>query len=134
MSLIRPSFQETIIKGLFDLESDRPMYYYNVFHLSTMLFNVSGNKELTDQLNHLIRVRLERPLRANIQSVLTAFYNPRFMMMKRAYTKIGGGVYAKEVTRYEMMLAFEEIKDWCFDKVVIISETILFTTPLEIIK
>jgi hypothetical protein len=102
------------------------------------LANIDESKQeyfikLMKEMDDLIKEVVEEPLQASFTSVIHAFYNPRFMMSKRAYTKIGDTIDYKEVTRYEIMARFEKVKDWAIDKVTELSPYIRFTKQQQMI-
>lgn len=133
MSLIRPSFVENLYHTFFQLEADRPMYYLLVVRLARSIFMSLGQDELVTEMDARIRNVIEIPLHTDFVSIIHAFYNPRFMFSKRAYTKIGDSINYREVTRYEIMLRLENVKDWIYDKVVELSPYIRFTRTQQML-
>jgi len=127
MSLVKPSFVENLYNTLFQLEPDRPYYYLFVVRTARSIFMVLGFEDLLEELNKMIKEEIEIPLQSQFVSVIHAFYNPRFMMSKRAYTKVGDSIDYREVTRYEIMMRLEKVKDWIYDNVVRLSPYIRFT-------
>jgi len=127
MSLIRPSLQENIITTLFMLEPDRPMYYMHVVTLGKRLFMSLGQENLVAQLDELILEKVERPLMSPFVSVIHAFYDFKFINSKRAYCKIGDSIDYRTVTRYEIMMSLEAVKEWIYDKATELSPYIRFT-------
>jgi len=131
MSLVRPSFVENLYNTLFQLEPDRPMYYLFVVRLARSIFLSLGFEELVEELNDRIRTTIEEPLQSNFVSIIHAFYNPKFMFSKKAYTKVGDSIDYKEVTRYEIMMRLEKVKDWIYDQIIQLSPYIRFTRPTQ---
>lgn len=131
MSFVRPSFVENLYNTLFQLEPDRPYYYLFVVRTAKSIFMVLGFEELLEQLDKKIRDEIEIPLQSQFVPVIHAYYNPRFMLSKRAYTKVGDSIDYKEVTRYEIMMRLENVKDWVYDNVVQLSPYIRFTRPTQ---
>lgn len=127
MSLIKPSFVESLFHTFFNLDPDRPQYYNLVYRLTRSIFLQLGFEDKAIQLERLIKEKIEKPLNAPLFAVLQAYYNLRFMYSKLAYCKIGEGIDAKEVTRYEMTVALESIKDWCYDEVTNLTPHVRFT-------
>lgn len=127
MSMIRPTFQENVYQTLFQLEPDRPFYYQYVFRLGRSLFISTGQQDLVEQLDMMISEIIEKPLNAPLIAVIQAFYNPRFMMSKNAFTKIGDSINQKVVTRWEIQVRLEHIKDWVYNEATKISPMIRFT-------
>jgi len=133
MSLIKPSFVESQFYTFFGLEPDRPQYYNLVFRLGRSIFLQLGFESKAIELQNMIGSRIEKPLNSSVFAILDAYYNPRFMFSKVAYCKIGGGVDAKEITRYDMTVVFEEIKDWVYDQVTALTPHVRFTRTGEAI-
>jgi hypothetical protein len=140
LTLIRPTFVENLFHTLFSLEMDRPQYYLFVIRLGRSIFMSLGfdgsspefpNK--VGEMEELIRQIVEIPLESTYVSVLHAYYNPRFYLSKRAYTYIGEGLDQREVTRYEIMMRFEYIKDWVYDSVMELTPLVRFTRPTQMI-
>jgi hypothetical protein len=132
LSLIKPSGIEFLFYRFYHLEEDRPKFYNNVFELSRQIFRQLGADELADELQQMIQERIEKPLDAHLHAILEAFYTPKFYFSKLAYCKVGTGIDAKEVTRYEIMVVLEEIKEWCFDKVSELMPNVRFTMPQQL--
>lgn len=129
VSFVRPTFVENLYNTLFQLEPDRPYYYLFVVRIGKNIFMALGFDELNEKLDKLIKEQVELPLQSQFVSVIHAFYNPRFMMSKRAYTKVGDSIDYREVTRYEIMMRLEIVKDFIYDEVVKLSPYIRFTKP-----
>jgi len=125
--MIRPSFPENLHNTLFNLEADRPMYYLFVVRVGRSLFLSLGFTEEVDQIDKMVFELIEKPYKAPFRSIIDAFYNPKFMYSKYAYTRIGDSVDYIEVTRYDMMLRFEKIKDYIYDKATQYANFIRFT-------
>jgi hypothetical protein len=133
MSLIRPSFTENLYMTLFQLEPDRPQFFQFVVSLSRNIFLSLGYEDKADMLDKLIRVHIEIPLQSDFISVCAAFYNPRFMFSKRAYTKVGDIIEYREVSRWEIQQRLEYIRRWCYDEIVQLSPYIRFTRPHQML-
>jgi len=132
MSLIKPTITESLFYQFFQLDSTRMDYYKAVVSLGRNIFLNLGLSDQAEELKTLIWQQIEYPFMADFSAVATAYYHPRFMMSKKAYTLIQeGGVYHK-VTRFEMERRFEIIKTWISDKVIDLSQHIRFTRPTEI--
>jgi len=127
MTLIRPSFVENLYNTFYSLEPDRMMYYLYVVRLSRSIFLSLGFANKVNQMNQIIREEIELPLNCDFVSLIHAFYNPRFLHSKSAYTKIGDHLDYKEVTRYEIMQRLEKVKDWIYDEVTKLTPYIRFT-------
>jgi len=127
MSLIKPTLVEGLCHTFFNLEPDRPEYYGLVFRLARSIFLRLGFNDKVQEMEQLIKYQLEIPMNAPLFAILQAYYNPRFMFSKVAYCKIGRGVDAKVVTRYDMTVKLEHIKDWTYDEVTNIAQFIRFT-------
>ena len=127
MSMIRPSFAENLHTTLFSLEADRPMYYLYVIRIGRSLFLSLGFTEEVKKIDDMIFEYLEKPYKAPFMSIVEAFYNPRFMYSKQAYTKIGDNIDYIKVTRWEMRIRFEKIKDYIYDRATVYSSLIRFT-------
>jgi hypothetical protein len=127
MSMIRPSFTENLHTTLFNLEADRPMYYLYVIRVGRSLFLSMGFHEEVTKIDKMIFETLEKPYKAPFQAIVEAFYNPRFMYTKQAYTRIGDSVDYVQVTRWEMRMKFEKIKDYIYDKATQYASLIRFT-------
>lgn len=131
MSLIKPSFVESLFHTFFNLDPDRPQYFNLVFRLGRSIFLQLGFQKKANELQEMIKERVEKPFNAQLFSVLQAYYNPRFMFSRLAYCKIGDGIDMVEITRYEMTVIFEEIKDWVYDEVTNLTPYIRFTKSGE---
>ena len=127
MTLIRPSFVEQLFHTMFQLEPDRPYYYLFVTRLARNIFLNLGFENEVFWMDALIRDVIENPLRGDFVSIMHAYYNPRFMMYKKAYTRVGDIIEGREITRYEMMMRLEYMKDRIYDRIVQLSPYIRFT-------
>ena len=127
MTIIKPSFLEAMFYQFFNLDPDRPMYYMLVFRLTRSIFMQMGFDDKADKLQIMIDQKIESKLKAPVFSVLQAYYTPRFYMSRKAYCKIGEGVDTIHVTRYELTVGFEEIKNWCYDEVTQLTPYVRFT-------
>jgi len=133
MSFIRPSFVENLYDTLFQLEPDRPYYYLFVVRVARSIFMTLGFEELKDQMEKMIKDEIEIPLQSQFVPIIHAYYSPRFMLSKQAYTKVGDSIDYREVTRYEIMMRLERVKDWIYDQVVQLSPYIRFTKQTQML-
>lgn len=131
MSLVKPNFVESLFHTFFNLDPDRPQYYFLVFRLSRSIFLQLGFNDKAEELKNKIYNEIEKPLSSNLFSILQAYYNPRFINSKVAYCKVGKGIDAKEVTRYQMTSVLEEIKEWCYDEITNMTPFVRFTRYTE---
>jgi len=127
MSFIKPSFVESLFHTFFNLDPDRPQYFNLVFRLGRSIFLQLGFEDKAIELQKQIEIKLEKPLSSPLFAILQAYYNPRFMFSRIAYCKVGAGIDAKEVTRYDMTVALESIKDWVYDEVTNLTPYVRFT-------
>lgn len=127
MSLVKPTLVEGLCHTFFNLEPDRPEYYNLVFRLARSIFLRLNFDDKVEEMEIMIKTQLEEPLNAPLFAILQAYYNPRFMFSKLAYCRIGRGVDAKIVTRYDMTVRLEHIKDWAYDEVTNLSQFVRFT-------
>jgi len=127
MSMIRPSFQENLHTTLFNLEADRPMYYLYVVRIGRSLFLSLDYQEEVNKIDNMIFNTLEKPLKAPFIAIIEAFYNPRFMYSKHAYTRIGDSIDYVQITRWDIRMRLEKIKDYIYDRATMISNEIRFT-------
>jgi hypothetical protein len=132
MSLIKPSFVESLFHTFFSLDPDRPQYFNLVIRLGKSIFIQLGFKKKCDELDKMIKDKIEIPFNAPLFAVLQAYYNPRFIFSRLAYCKVGDGIDVVEVTRYEMTVILEEIKDWVYDEVTNLAQDVRFTRGSEI--
>jgi hypothetical protein len=132
MSLIKPSFVENLYTTFFALEPDRPMYYMYVVRVGRSIFLSLGFHDKAQELDGMIREKIEIPLKSDFGSIIQAYYNPRFMFSKKAFTKIGDSVDYKYVTRYEIGQMLEELKDWVYDEITEMSSLIRFTRSSQV--
>jgi len=132
MSLIKPTITESLFYQFFKLDPTRPMYYNWVYQLSRSIFLNLELNEKVEQMDSLVWEQIELPFKANFTAICTAFYHPRFMMSKKAYTKIGSGYDSVKVTRFEMETRLENIKKWIYDEVIALAGLVRFTRPAEI--
>lgn len=131
MSLIKPSFVESLFHSFFALDPDRPNYYNLVFRYGRTIFMQLGFEKKAIELQNMILQKLEKPMKAPLFALLQAYYNYRFMFMKTAYCKIGAGIDTVEITRYEMTVVLEEIKEWVYDEVTNLTPYVRFTRSGE---
>lgn len=132
MSLIKPSFVESLFYTFFNLDPDRPKYYNLVFRLGRNIFLQLGFEDKAEQLQKMIHEKLEKPLQSQLFAILEAYYNPRFYFSKLAYCKVGEGIDTKEITRYEITVVLEEIKDWVYDEITELAQYVRFSQPAQI--
>lgn len=132
MSLIKPTITESLFYQFFQLQPDRPMYYNFVYQLGRNIFNNLNMKDKVIEMDRLIKMKLEIPFKAPYISICKAYYSPRIMFSRNAYTKIGSGIDAVKVTRNDMEDRMEMIKTWIYDQVIELSPHIRFTKPAEI--
>lgn len=133
MSMIKPSFVESSFHAFFQLDPSRPFYYNLVFRAGRDIFIQLGAEEKADELHGLIELKLEKPLNAKLHAILKTFYNQRFLFSQLAYIKVGEGIDAIYITRYEIETIMEEIKDWVYDEVIKMTPFIRFTQRPEIL-
>jgi len=127
MSLIKPSFVESLFHTFFNLDPDRPQYYNLVFRLGRSILMQLGFDDKAEELQRLIEEKIEKPMSAPLFAILQAYYNPRFMFSRLAFCKVGEGIDAKQITRYEMTVVLEELKDWTYDEVTKLTPYVRFT-------
>lgn len=127
MSFIKPSFVESLFHTFFNLDPDRPQYFNLVFRLGRSIFLQLGFENKAVELEEQIKNKLEKPLSAPLFAILQAYYNPRFIFSRLAYCKVGTGIDAKEITRYDLTVTLEEIKNWVYDEVTNLTPYIRFT-------
>lgn len=127
MSLIRPSPVESLYVTLFNLEPDRPRYYINVVRLARSIFISLGFDDKVVEMEHIIKIQIEKPLMADFVALVHAYDNPRFAFKRRAYTKVGDSLDYKEVTRMEIENRLEFVKDWIYDEITKVAPYIRFT-------
>jgi len=137
MSLIRPSFVENLYTALLSLDPSRPMYYILVVRLTRNIFMSLGfdgsiYPDKISELNNMIKEHIEIPLEAPFVNIVTAYDNPKFAFTRKAFTMVGDGVDAREVTRWEIMQRLEIIKNWCYDEIIALSPHIRFTKSLPV--
>ena len=113
------------------LEPDRPMYYSHVVTLGKRLFISMGYDELVAELDEMIHNLIELPLSSPFASVIHAYYDWRFINSRRAYTKVGDVIDYRIVTRYEINMALEQIKEWIYDRATQLSQYIRFTKQTQ---
>lgn len=127
MSYIKPSFVENLFHTFFNLDPDRPQYFNLVFRLARSIFLQLGFENKAMELQQMIHDRLEKPLNSQLFAILQAYYNPRFIFSRLAYCKVGSGIDSKEVTRYDLTVVLEELKDWAYDEVTNLTPFVRFT-------
>jgi len=133
MSLIKPSFVETLFHSFFALDPERPNYYNLVFRYARTIFMQLGFENKTTQLQKMIEEKLEKPMNSPLFAILQAYYNYRFILSKHAFCKIGEGIDTVEVTRYEMTVVLETIKEWVYDEITNLTPYVRFTRGGEAI-
>lgn len=133
MSLIRPSPAENLYLTLFQLESDRPKYYIHVVRVARSLFLSLGYDGKVEEMERVIKIYIENPLKTDFVSIVNAFDNPKFANSRKAYTKIGDSIDYKEVTRYEIEKRLEKIKNWIYDEITKVSKDIRMTRQSQML-
>lgn len=128
MTLLKPSFIETLFHSFFNLESDRLNYFNSVFRVGRSIFIQLGFIDKAEELQQMIYNKLEKPLNAKLFAILQAYYNIKFINSKLAYCKIGDGIDVQEVTRYDLTVILEEIKDWLYDEITQLTHQVRFTS------
>lgn len=134
MSLIKPSFVESMFHTFFQLDPDRPQYYGLVFRLGRSIFMQLGANQKIEELNNMIENKLESKLNAKLHAILKAYYNPRFLFSRLSYIRVGAGIDAIDVTRYEIETILEEMKDWVYDEVTNLTPYVRFTRQPDMIS
>jgi hypothetical protein len=132
MEILKPTFVENLFFSLYSLEHERPMYYLNLYRIAKNIFINLGLDEKLTELDKLIKKEIEIPMRTTFQSVIHAYYNPRFLMSKKAYCKVGDSMEYRKFTRYEIMTRLERIKDWIFDFCSQLSPNVRFSTLMQV--
>jgi len=132
MTGIKPSFVESLFYTFFNLDPDRPMFYNHVFRMGRSIFLQLGKKDKILELDNMIKLEIEEVFKSNLYSVLQGYYNPRFMYSMNAYCKIGEGVDTVKVTRYDMTIKFEKIKNWIYDEINLLTQDVRFTKIADI--
>ncbi|MCJ7816326.1 MAG: hypothetical protein MUP55_00575 [Candidatus Aenigmarchaeota archaeon] len=127
MTLLKPSFVESLFHTFFNLDPTRPQYYGLVFQTTRTIFLQLDMSDKAEELQEIIGDKLEKPLCAPLFAILDAYYLPRFYFARLAYCKIGDGIDAVQVTRLQMTVALEEVKRWCYDEVTGITPYVRFT-------
>ena len=128
MTLLKPSFIETLFHSFFSLEPDRLNYFNSVFRVGRSIFIQMGFKDKADELQKMIYDELEQPLNAELFAILQAYYNIRFINSKLAYCKVGEGIDVQEVTRYDLTVKLEKIKNWLYDEITTLTHQVRFTS------
>lgn len=103
------------------------MYYLLVVRVGRSLFLSMGFQEEVDKIDRMIFETLEKPLKAPFIAIIESFYSPRFMNTKHAYTRIGNSIDYVQVTRWDIRMRLEKIKDYIYDKATMSSNLIRFT-------
>ncbi len=128
MTLLKPSFIETLFHSFFSLEPDRLNYFNSVFRVGRSIFIQMGFKDKADELQKMIYNELEKPLNAELFAILQAYYNIRFINSKLAYCKVGEGIDVQEITRYDLTVKLEKIKNWLYDEITTLTHQVRFTS------
>jgi hypothetical protein len=127
MTLIKPSFVESLFHNFFNLDPERRKYFNLVFRLARTIFMQLDLTDKAEELDNQIRENLEEPLDRPIHAILDAYYIPRFYFSRLAYCKVGSGVDVRYVTRYQMTTELEKIKNWCYDEITGLTPYVRFT-------
>jgi hypothetical protein len=134
MTLVRPSPVEFQIQRMQSLDPERPKFYEWVVLTTRNIFMMLGfNGENPDfpnkieELNKIIRDTIEVPFEAPFVCIVAAFDNPRFYGTKKAYCVIGEGIDAVEITKFQMQMRLDHIKQWCYDEIMQITPYVRFT-------
>lgn len=134
MTLLKPSFIETMFHSFFNLESDRLNYFNSLFRLGRSIFIQLGYNDKAQELENMIKYKLEKPLNSPLFAILQAYYNVRFIHSKLAYCKVGDGINTIEITRYEITVILEEIKEWLYDEITQLTHQVRFTNSQNILQ
>lgn len=129
---VKPTFVENLFHTFFNLQPDRPFYYLHVYRTARSIFLNLGQDEKAEELEELIRENIERPFNTNFINLINAYYNFRFLMKKNAYCKVGDRIEYQKVTRYDIYLKLEVIKNWCYDELSVMANDVRFTAIMQI--
>jgi hypothetical protein len=132
MQTLKPTMVENLFFSLFNLEPERPMYYMSIYRVAKNIFINCDMQEKLDELDALIWMEIERPYKTTYFALVQAYYNPRFLMSRKAFCKIGDAIEHKKLTRYEIMLKLEKIKDWILDECSQMARNVRFTAIQQV--
>lgn len=134
MTLIRPHPVEYEITRLNSLQAGYPRYYEFVVLITRNIFYMLGFDGGDDnfpnkvaELDALIREQIEIPFEAPYVCIVSAFDDTRTYGKKNAYCIIGEGVDAIEITKFQMQMRLDHIKQWCYSEVMQLTPYIRFT-------
>lgn len=131
VDFIKTTYVELQFKTLYSLEPDRPLYYGQVIRTVKDILLYLEQKDLLIEMDRRIK-KIEHKYRTSLKNLEQAYYNQRFYMNKRAWCKIGDSIDYRKVTRYEMFLALEEIKDWIYDSISILAQNVRLSAITDI--
>ena len=128
MAMIRPAFVESLFNTFYSLDSDRMFYYNNVVRVARNIFRYMGSEEYEKEMDKMIHDLEEKPLNCQWIPLMHAYYSPRVIFYKQAYFRVGDLIHGRDVTRFEIQMRLEQIKDYANDKVTELSRYVRFTS------
>jgi hypothetical protein len=131
MEVIKTTFIELKFRQLYGLDPDRPQYYGNVIRAAKDIMLYLEQEEMMMELELRIR-KIEKRYRTSLKNLEQGYYNQRFYFNKKAWCRVGDAVEYRKVTRYEMFLSLEEIKDWIYDNMSILAQRVRFSVMQEV--
>jgi len=133
MAIIRPALIESFFTTFYSLDSERMYYYNNVVSVAKDIFINMGASEYVEELDKVIYKWVEKPLNIKFIPLTQAYYTPRVMFYKNAYIRVGDLIHGRDVTRFEIQMRLEKVKDFAREKVNELSRYVRFTNQQQIL-
>ena len=105
-----------------------PVYYKNLFRNTKNFFFGMKKEDLINELDILIRDKLEKRMGANIQQILLVYKNLPYM---NSFTCAKHGDDVDYVYKFTIEKWLDEIEKWIMQKVIELEPLIRFSSPVK---
>lgn len=128
MPIIRRDINELRYNAIWLLPKDgNPNYYKMLFKNAKAFFYGMEQDQLIEELDIMIKEKIERPMGASINWVLNVYKN---LPTHNSFTRSKNPIY-DNMNIYKETLSnwLDEVEAWVFQKVIELEHEIRFTTP-----
>lgn len=102
-------------------------YYMMLFRNSKNFFYGMQRPDLAEDLDYIIKEKIEKVMGCDIQHVLITYKN---LPTLNSFTRSKNPLYANgNIYKYTMQKWLDEIEEWCFRNIFDLEKQIRFTTP-----
>jgi hypothetical protein len=128
MTIIRRDANELRYNAIHLLsKTGNPAYYTQLFRSARMFFIGMGRPDLVEDLEFMIREKLEKIMGVEINQFLLVYKNlPYLNSFTRSRNPIYSGI---NIYKFTMEKWLDEIEAWIFMNVIELEQDIRFTTP-----